>query len=197
VESLLDRATIATLQSRRVLAAKAKKEILITATKPSSHNVRNCKYLFKSLAPASIDDFDNNPDLLNCDNGVVNLKNGSLVSHNYTQRFTYCIKTPYNPQADDTTWAEWVYDTVKPIDADDNGQYAELATWLQMAIGYSLTGHTHEQCLFFVQGPPRAGKGIFLQILDRLLGRPLSSGVDFDTFTDRRGGYCPLPCLSC
>ncbi len=45
VEATLDRAIIETLQNRRMLAVKAKKEALITATKPSSHNVRNAKYL--------------------------------------------------------------------------------------------------------------------------------------------------------
>ena len=106
VEALLDRAIIETLQNRRMLAVKAKKEALIAATKPSSHNVRNAKYLFKSLIHASVDDFDNNPDLLNCNNGVINLKDGFVTPHNEHQRFTYCIETPYDPHADDTEWHE-------------------------------------------------------------------------------------------
>jgi putative DNA primase/helicase len=55
-------------------------------------------------------------------------------------------------------------------------------------VGYSLTGHTYEQCLFYVWGPTRGGKGLFLQILADLIGRPLAASVDFDTFTANRRG---------
>ncbi len=186
-ETMLDRATIETLITRRILAIKARKEFLVTATKPSSNNVKNTKYLFRSLVSISIDDFDSNPDLLNCANGVVNLKDGFVTSHNEHQRFTYCISTAYDSNTDDSEWADWIYNTIIPTGTDDDGKYIELATWIQMAVGYSLTGHTHEQCMFYLIGPPRAGKGVFLQTLDKLLGRPLSSGVDFDTFTAKRG----------
>lgn len=187
-EAALNRAIVDVLIQRRVLAVQNGDEKLIKASKPTANNVKNAKFMFGSIVWASIDDFDNNPDLLNCDNGVVNLTAGNLAPHEHGQRFTYCIDTPYDPQADDSLWADWLYNTVTPAGCDNDGRYADLAAWLQMAAGYSLTGHTHEQCLFYLQGPPRAGKGVFLQTLDKLLGRPLSSGVDFDTFTDRRGG---------
>jgi putative DNA primase/helicase len=182
----LNRAIVDTLIERRTQAVKADLEPVVKATKPSANNVRNCKFMLQSLLWASIDDFDNDPDLLNCANGIVNLRTGELAPHGHEHRFTYCIGTNYDPAADDSAWAEWVYSSVTPAGCDDNGQYAELAAWLQMAAGYSLTGHTHEQCLFYLQGPPRAGKGVFLQTLEKLLGRPLSSGVDFDTFTGKR-----------
>lgn len=184
----LNRAIVATLIERRTQGVAAELEPIVQATKPSAANVRNCKYMLQSLLWISIDDFDFDSDLLNCTNGVVNLETGELAPHDHTQHFTYCINTAYDPQVDDTQWANWVYNTLTPAGCDDDGRYADLAAWLQMAVGYSLTGHTHEQCLFYLQGPPRAGKGVFLQTLDKMLGCPLSSGVDFDTFTDKRGG---------
>lgn len=187
-EAALNRAIVDVLIQRRILAVQNGDEKLIKAAKPTANNVKNAKFMFRSIVWASIDDFDNDPDLLNCNNGVVSLRAGEIISHDHTQRFTYCIGTAYNPEADDSIWVAWLYSTVAPAGCDDDGRYADLAAWLQMAVGYSLTGHTHEQCLFFLQGPPRAGKGVLLQILDKLLGRPLSSGVDFDTFADKRGG---------
>ncbi|MHC4621692.1 MAG: phage/plasmid primase, P4 family, partial [Planctomycetota bacterium] len=184
----LNRAIVDTLIERRAQAVRADLEPIVNTTKPTANNVRGCKYMLQDILWATIDDFDNNPDELNCDNGVVNLQTGEISPHGHAQRFTYCITTPYDPQADDSDWATWLYSSVAPAGCDDDGRYADLAAWLQMAAGYSLTGHTHEQCLFFLQGPPRAGKGVFLQTLDKLLGRPLSSGVDFDTFTAQRGG---------
>jgi putative DNA primase/helicase len=57
-----------------------------------------------------------------------------------------------------------------------------------MAVGYSLTGHTSEECLFYVHGPTRSGKGTFSETLLKLLGNPLAAGVDFATFTEKRSG---------
>jgi putative DNA primase/helicase len=60
--------------------------------------------------------------------------------------------------------------------------------WLQMAIGYSLTGHTREEVLFYIYGPSRSGKGTFTESIMSLLGHPLSTEVNFATFTAQRGG---------
>lgn len=145
----LNRAIVDTLKQRRTLAVQADNEKLVRAAKPGATNSRNCRYMFQDIVWTSIDDFDNNPDLLNVKNGVVNLMTGELTPHDYRQRFTYCIDTAYDPNADDTQWVEWLHSTVLPQGADDNGQYVDLVQFIQMAVGYSLTGHTHEQCLFF------------------------------------------------
>jgi putative DNA primase/helicase len=64
---------------------------------------------------------------------------------------------------------------------------AETANWLQLAVGYSLTGHSSEEILFYLFGPPRSGKGTFTETLLALLGKPLSAEVNFSTFTEKRG----------
>ena len=57
-----------------------------------------------------------------------------------------------------------------------------------MAIGYSLTGHTREEVLFYLYGPPRSGKGTITEMLLALLGSPLAKEVNFSTFTAQRTG---------
>lgn len=60
--------------------------------------------------------------------------------------------------------------------------------WLQMAVGYSLTGHTREEVLFYLYGPPRSGKGTLTEMILALLGSPLAKEVNFATFTAQRSG---------
>ena len=89
---------------------------------------------------APVHSFDNNPDLLNCKNGVVDLRTGELSEHNIDQRFMYCINYDYNPHANYEPWTEWMVSVTSK----------ETAEWLQMAQGYSLTGHTREEILFYL-----------------------------------------------
>lgn len=175
-ESMLDRAIVDTLIERRVAAARAQAEHIVKTTRSTATNVRNAKYLLQSLVPASTADFDNFPDLLNCKNGVLNLRTGDLVDHMPGQRFTYCLPIEYDPKADHEHWRalllEWV------------GNDPQLVDYLQMAIGYTLTGHTSEECLFYLYGPTRSGKGTFTETLLTMLGKePLATEVDFTSFT--------------
>jgi putative DNA primase/helicase len=63
----------------------------------------------------------------------------------------------------------------------------ELIHYLQEAVGYTLTGHTSEECLFYLCGPTRGGKGIFTETLILTLGRePLATEADFGTFSRSR-----------
>jgi len=175
-ESELDRAIVETLIRRRVEAARAQAEHIVKTTRSTATNVRNTKYLFQSLVPASVGDFDNFPDLLNCRNGVLNLRTGELVAHLPGQRFTYCLPIEYDPKADHSRWRELLADWV--------GGDLQILDFLQMAVGYSLTGHTSEECLFYLYGPLRSGKGTFKETILAMLGlEPLGVEVDFSTFT--------------
>src|SRR5262249_44293846 len=62
----------------------------------------------------------------------------------------------------------------------------ELAAFLQRAAGYSLTGDTGEEKLFFAQGPAATGKSTFLEALKAVLG-DYASTTDFETFLKRSG----------
>src|SRR5207253_6247015 len=46
----------------------------------------------------------------------------------------------------------------------------ELISFIQRAIGYSLTGLISEQCLFFLFGTGQNGKSTFTKFLEALLG---------------------------
>jgi len=127
----------------------------------------------------NIADFDNDPDLLNAQNGVIDLRSGELISHAPNQRFTYCIQVDYDPNAQSKLWDDFILQTVSSPD---------IARYLQMAAGYSATGCTNEEVLFYLFGPTRSGKGVFTETLLAVLGDHLATGLEFTSFSAPRYG---------
>lgn len=178
-EAKLDRAIVDMLIQRRALAVQAQREDIVKASRASAANVRNTKYLFQSLVAISVGLFDKSPDHINCQNGALDLRTGTLEPHRPEQFFTYCLPIEYDPQADYSWWENLVLQWV-------NGDRAIL-DYLQVAMGYSLTGHTWEECLFYLYGPTRSGKGTFTETILEMMGKkPLATEVDFATFTATR-----------
>ena len=179
-ESDLDQAITALLKARARAAIDAEKEAIVKAAIPSARHIRDCKQVFRSMVTvANINQFDSSPDLLNVANGVLNLRTGELSPHDQAQRFTYCLGTPYDATADCSQWVAFLTETV---------QDAETLDYLQMAIGYSLSGSTSEEILFYVHGPSRSGKGTFSETMLALIGTPLAIETDFAVFTAKREG---------
>jgi len=180
-DARLTRAIVDTLKRRRVEAVRNDREAIVKATKPSTRNVRQCQYLFQSLVSTDVSEFDKFPDLLNCQNGVVDLRTGRLTPHSPKQMFTYALPIAYDPNADMTPWTDFLADVLN----DDQ----EMIQYLQTAIGYSLTGSTREEVMFYIHGPTRAGKGVFIETISTMMGKkPLAVEVDFGTFTATRDG---------
>lgn len=123
--------------------------------------------------------FDNYPDLLNAQNGVINLKTGELIERTADHLFTYCLPVAFNTEAEDTGgWNSFL---------ESIGLSNALRDYLQLATGYSLTGHTNEEVMFYLYGQRRSGKGTFVETLNAVLGA-LATGVDMNTFTSKRYG---------
>jgi putative DNA primase/helicase len=166
------------LKRRRVAAVIAEKEAVVKVSVASAAKVTACITMIQPKIAVNVTEFDSEPDQLNVANGVINLRTGDLLPHDKAQRFTYCIETAYNPQADCSTWRRFLNQVI------DGGQ--PVIEYVQMALGYTLTGLTNEECLFYLQGPTRGGKGTFTEVLIKLLGRPLAAEPDFTTFTQKR-----------
>ena len=179
-EADVDRAILAVLRQRRLLAVATGKEAIVKATQGSARRLRDCKTIFRSLVTVEADEFDHSPEMLNVANGVLNLRTRTLTPHCPEQRFTYCIDTPYEPDADPSVWLDFLRSVLQ--DGED------LLAYLQQAVGYTLTGNTSEECLWYVFGPSRSGKGAFTETLLALMGTPLATEVDFATFTAKREG---------
>src|SRR5947209_2931157 len=175
----LTKAAIETLRKRRHAAVSADLEGIVKATISDTKRINGAITCFRAHVVVSVDEFDNQEHLLNCKNGVINLKTGEITSHNEEQHFTYCVPVEYK-EADAIEWLDYLGGIV--------GGGKEMIDYLQLALGYSLTGSTREECLFYVYGPTRSGKGTVSEIFLRLLPRPLATMVDFNSFTAKREG---------
>lgn len=107
-------------------------------------------------------DFDGNTWLLNVANGTLDLRTQELRDHRANDYCTKLAPVIFDPQA---TCPQW--DTFLNEIMDGN---TDLISFLQRAIGYSLTGNTKEQCFFLFYGAGANGKSTLLQCIANLLG---------------------------
>lgn len=107
-------------------------------------------------------DYDTNPYLLNCENGVVDLKTGKLLPHD--KRYMLSKNTHVNVDFNGKP-KEWL----KAINGIFQGNEGVLS-FVKKAVGYSLTGDTKEQCFFQCYGNGANGKSVFLNTISNVLG---------------------------
>lgn len=108
------------------------------------------------------EDFDRDPWLLNCQNGILDLKTGELRPHSPGALMTKIAGAEYDPGAPCPTWRAFL----ERIFSDNQS----MIDFLQRAAGYSLTGNTGEQCLFFAYGVGANGKSTYNGALQAALG---------------------------
>lgn len=113
------------------------------------------------------DDFDVDPYLLNCPNGVVDLLTGVIRPQKPEDLLSKSTGAKYDPSHPCPRWLS----VLKDIFADDQ----TLIDYFQRACGYSLTGDTGEHCLFFCYGTGRNGKNTVLDTIRDVMGNPGSS----------------------
>jgi putative DNA primase/helicase len=112
--------------------------------------------------PVSPGELDASRDLLGLQNGTIDLRTGEYLAPNRALLATKAISIPYDSSADCPKWLKFL-DRV--FDGD-----SELIAYVQRAVGYTLTGHTGEQCLFFLWGSGANGKSTFMNVVKNLLG---------------------------
>lgn len=115
----------------------------------------------KAYTPVREADLDTDPWALNCQNGTLDLRTGSLGPHRQEDLLTHCVQAGYDPGAECPTWDRFLAEV---FDGD-----SELCDFVQRAAGYSLTGDTSEQVFFLLHGNGSNGKSTFLDTLAELL----------------------------
>ena len=108
------------------------------------------------------DKFDSDPWLLNCANGTIELKTGTLREHRQSDLITKMTPVAYKPDAKREMWEASLTITTQ-IDKDLKG-------YLKRFAGYALTGTTGEQELYIAYGLGGNGKTTFYEPLKAAMG---------------------------
>lgn len=110
----------------------------------------------------AIDDLDTDGSLLNCQNGIVDLRTGTLTPHDRARLMTKMAPVRYDPDATCPYW-----DAFLAYIMDDN---ADLIRFLQKALGYSLTGKASERAIFILHGSGKNGKSTLIETVNAVMG---------------------------
>ena len=127
---------------------------------------------------------DRNKSIIGCKNGILDLKDGKLYPHDKNAFITKQVPLNYNPEAPEPKlWLSFLNDIF--------GGNTELIHYIQKCVGYSLTGSTVEQCIFFLHGTGGNGKSVFLDIIRYIMGDYATNIQPQTIMTSQRTGNAP------
>ena len=136
----------------------------------SATGVRNLLYLAKSepgIAVSGKDKLDTCPYLLNVQDGTVDLRTGEIRPHDPNDLITQMANVAYRKDLEYPATEKWTASLGKwhPHGGDDG-------TWdyLQMLMGYCLTGDIGSRCFPIFWGSGKNGKNAFLDTFLLMLG---------------------------
>jgi P4 family phage/plasmid primase-like protien len=139
---------------------------------------------------------DQDPWLLNCADGTLDLRTGTLRRHQQADLLTKCLAIPYKADATCPMWDAFLWRIMGGSQGLDNPDMSvgelearqraddrarALIDYLRETAGYSLTGSTREQCMFLCHGPTKTGKSTYLATMRALTG-PYGTQTDIQTF---------------
>jgi putative DNA primase/helicase len=160
------------IQSARNLELRAKLEpdekvsgkILAWAAK--SQNARSVSatlLMLKNLCAVSVNEFDSNPMMLNCPNGMVDLLTGKLLPHDKSALFSQVTSCEYS---EDAPLPEAFNKFLAKVQPD-----LETREYLLRYLGYTLSGRNDDQSFMFAFGSTgNNGKSTLLDLMCYLMG---------------------------
>ena len=119
------------------------------------------------------DDWDQDELLFQCNNGILVLTDGSFIDGKPDYMISQCSGIDYDPSAECPVFDQFL---IEIMNGDE-----ELAEYLLMCLGYSLSGLTDEQCMFILNGIGANGKSVLLDLMSYIFGDYLVH-TRFDAF---------------
>ena len=121
---------------------------------------------------------------LNCSNGTVDLRTGELRPANRGDLITKTTGVEYDPKAKCPQWDAFISWAMC--------ERPELVTFLQRAVGMSITGDASERLVIFLHGAGANGKSVTLKVILSVVGeyghRMRSDTLEAATFAKGGGG---------
>jgi putative DNA primase/helicase len=128
----------------------------------SQNRTGNMLEAAKPLLAITPSEFDQFPMQLNVRNGIVDLTTGELSSHDPSKYHTKMTDIDFLPNVESPAWKNFL----KVVTSGDQS----VERFLQIAVGYSLTGLIDAHCFFFLYGSGANGKSTFVETLRKLAG---------------------------
>ena len=125
------------------------------------------------------DQWDADPEVMGLPEGAaVDLGTGKVRPQTRADRITRSAGcAPAESLRRDSRWLTFLKEAVP----------ADVLPWLQVVVGYALSGSTRERLFLFIYGPSKTGKGTFLTCLRRAFGTYVRS-IDPEDLMEQRGG---------
>lgn len=133
----------------------------LAATSTSRINAIVTRFREQASVTVEPDAFDNNLDLLNLGNCTYNLSTGAMTPHDPSNMLTMTFGANYDPEAQCPRFEKFMEEVLPD---------AEVRTFVQRALGYSLTGKPTKRVMFMLHGPSGTGKSVLTSVITRLFG---------------------------
>jgi len=133
----------------------------------------------ETIVSAQSGQFDQDNWLLNVENGVIELKSGTLRAHRREDMISKLAPVTFDEYAQCPVFEKFL--------ADIFNSNSEVIEFVREAVGYTLTGSITASVLFLLRGEGRNGKGTLLKTLERLLGE-YATAVQFHVFMAKPHG---------
>ncbi|MEU9833272.1 phage/plasmid primase, P4 family [Streptosporangium sp. NPDC048047] len=131
-------------------------------------------------------ELDADPWLLNCANGVLDLRTGELLDHDPELHLTKVTRAAYNPAAPAPKFKAFV-ERILPN--------PDVRSFVQRYLGYALLGTVQEHVLAVFHGSGANGKGTLTNTVDYVLG-DYAVTPDPELLAERTGNFHPTSSAS-
>jgi putative DNA primase/helicase len=142
-----------------------------------SHRIRSLVELTQCERHVTPEQLDSQLDLINCLNGTINLRTGELQSHNRKDFFTHQSPYKFDPTAPRDEWIKfllWAMQGSRP-----------MVDYLQVALGYSMTGYAVERLVMCCHGGGANGKTTMLSTIKKVLGADYAISINIESLMSR------------
>jgi putative DNA primase/helicase len=112
--------------------------------------------------PVTNNDFDRDKYLFNTASGVVDLRSGDIKQHDKELMLSHYTPYEVDMHNEPVKWLEFLNDI---FEGDQ-----DIIKYVQRVLGYSMTGETVEQCMFFFFGDGSNGKSLLLDVVNEAMG---------------------------
>lgn len=187
MDGAISRLALQTIRYRRAAAEiedgdKRQAIIRFAISSESCHRISGMLRMVRDMRPVAEEggNWNSIKHLIGTPNGVIDLRSGKRIEgqphHAVTLRTNSSV---FYPEINCPTWLSFLDDIF--------GGDQELIDYVQLALGYSLTGETNEQVLIAAIGGGANGKSTFINAVTYALGE-YARWTDMSTFYHQYGG---------